>query len=163
MEKNVIPVPVFGTERRLLAASLLEFIRGLDFSVAGQKYIDGMRNETLISAAIVIGQVERKLVCASDIWHMTGIPRPSVIRKLRQISTVRSLRALKDGSRVCYFFADVNTAEAIDGAMYRLRIAKQLCTALSTLNTITLDGIHAPGYQKLRAIVREQTGRPPDQ
>lgn len=147
MENHDIPIPMLGVERRLLAVSLLEFMRGLDLFVSGSRYLDGMRDESLITSAIVIGQVDKRLVSASDIAQMTGITRPSVARKLRHLSAVKRLRAIRHGSRVCYFFEDVNAPDAIEGVLHRLRLAKKLCTDLSKLDSTLLDRSYANDYQ----------------
>jgi len=110
------------------------------------EYMEGMMDESLIASAIVLGQVERKLLTASDIAHYTGIPRPSVIRKLGHLAEVKELRTVKTGSRVCYFFADVNDHDAIAGFLYRLRLIRKLCTAVSRLDMTALDRLYANEY-----------------
>lgn len=71
--------------------------------------------ETMILCAILIGQAEGRLMCASDIASHIGMPRASVHRKLSSIRRSRSIGVSKQGSRVCYFLADVNEATMLDG------------------------------------------------
>lgn len=95
--------------------------------------------ESLISAAVVIGQAEGRPMTATDISHFLGYPRPTVIRKLRRIAQFRKVKKSKSGTRACYTFEDLHDQNVVDGVVKLMNRISGMCAQVSKLAALNLD------------------------
>lgn len=93
---------VSGEARGLVSKTLIEVLRALTMSIFDTPNLGERVEEILIVAAIVVGQAEGRLMCASDIANYVGLPRATVIRKLRTVDMARMLGKTRQGNRACY-------------------------------------------------------------
>lgn len=121
--------------RALVAKTLLEAMRAYGRVNFGSDQLGETIAETLIVAAIVVGQAEGKPMTASDISHYIGLPRPTVIRKLANVAAHRRLGRIKDGARVCYVLEDLEDESIVSGARTIVGNVLRLCRKLSKMNT----------------------------
>lgn len=131
--------------RGMVAKTIIEVLRGFSIVNFGNPSVCGAIEENLIVAAIVVGQTEGRLLSASDISAYIGLPRPTVIRKLRTVAMARILGKVNEGSRACYFIKEPNTPRGLDDLRKVMVAIKQCCDRLSKMDDLKLDRADATG------------------
>lgn len=63
----------------------LRIIRSMNVIYMDSKRFEGSANDTILCSAVFIGQAEGKPFNATKLSHFTGIPRPTVIRRLKEL------------------------------------------------------------------------------
>lgn len=137
---TLVPVMIRAEARGLVAKTILEVLRGYSLLNFGSPDLGKRIEENLIVAAIVVGQTDGRLLCASDISGYIGLPRATVVRKLRTIAMTRMLGKIKDGNRACYYLKEPNDERATVEIRKIMFAIKQCCDQLSILDTPKLDG-----------------------
>ena len=133
--KNLLesPGPLIP-QRALVAKNLIEILRGYGRVNFGSDQLGETIHETLIVAAISVGQAEGKPMSASDIAHYIGLPRSTVIRKLANVAAHRRLVKVQEGARVCCVLEDLEDKSIVAGARSMLQKTLHLCEMLSKMN-----------------------------
>lgn len=132
---GITPTLINSELRGLVAKTIIEALRGFSVLNFGNPNIGETIEENLIVAAIVIGQAEGRPLSASDIANYIGLPRPTVIRKLRTVAMSRMLGNVKMGNRACYFVKDPNNSRSmaeIHKIMHQIRKAAQQVSKMDT-------------------------------
>lgn len=93
--------------RKAACRLILELMRGFAESYLKIENFGANADLVVLFAAILIGQIERKPMTASKLAIYAGIPRPSVVRKLRQLE-VRG--AIKKTGRAAFIPAELVNA-----------------------------------------------------
>jgi len=118
------PLADIPTEHRIAV------VRGfLDIFRAAYVYTDGDLELALIIAAIRLGVLEERPMDISAISVITGIPRSTVQRKIKDERIPEALQILHDGRRVLPVIPIVSTGWAHlarDVMQTFIRVAKQL-------------------------------------
>lgn len=112
-------------QRAALAAALLDVLRAFGAAYLGHKRFGARADELVLLAAVFVGQAEGKLMGASKLADYAGIPRPTVIRKLRALARRGVLERI-DGGLYALPARVVNRAavlHAADAARKRIRRA----------------------------------------
>lgn len=135
-----IPIMIKAEARGLVAKTILDVLRSFSIVNFGSPNLGERIEENLIVAAIVVGQADGRLLCASDIAGYIGLPRATVIRKLRTVSMSRMLGKLKDGNRACYYIKEPNDEKAIVEIRKVMFAIRQCYERLSKMDTPKLDG-----------------------
>lgn len=136
---NITPPMVKAETRGLIAKTIIEVLRGFTVVNFGSQRLGELIEENLIAAAIVIGQAEGRLLSASDIAAYIGLPRATVVRKLRRVAMLRMLGKAKDGNRVVYFIKDPNDEKVVGEIQKIMATIRQCCDRLSKMDTLNLD------------------------
>lgn len=131
--------------RGAVSRQIVRILRELGSLQFGTHNLGETVDESLISAAIVIGMAEGKPMTATDISHFLGYPRPTVIRKLERIAKFRRLRRKKIGARVCYLFEDLEDDRVIVVADRIMRMIASMCSQVSDLDSLDIDHGSAKG------------------
>lgn len=130
------PVPISAQKRRTISIAVMAIIRHADGFFFHTNSLTKNIDEIIVMASISIGQYDGRLMTVSDISNYTGLPRASVIRKLRRIGAIRKVLTVRDGQRVCYYFPDINDTAVLASFAERIEIVRKLCTAVSKLDTV---------------------------
>lgn len=64
---------------------LLRLMRSMTVMYISSNRYEGPAQDVILCSAIFIGQAERKPFNATKLSHYTGIPRPTVIRRLKEL------------------------------------------------------------------------------
>lgn len=83
-------VPGLDASRGEVARSLVEILRAYSRLNFNSSAVGDTIEQSLIVSAIIIGQADGRLMTASDIAHYLGMPRPTVVRKLKRVAAVRA-------------------------------------------------------------------------
>lgn len=59
-------------------------------------------DDIMIGAAMIIGDAEGRAMCATDIAEFIGMPRATIVRKLKEYERDGYAAARKEGRRVVY-------------------------------------------------------------
>lgn len=143
-----VPTMVRGEARGLVSKTLIEVLRALTMSIFDTPNLGDRVEEILIVAAIVVGQAEGRLMCASDIANYVGLPRATVIRKLRTVDMARMLGKAKQGNRACYYIKDPNNEKGLVHVRKAMFALKQCCEQLSKMDTPKLDSSQVSEYPR---------------
>lgn len=125
--------------RGVIATHVIEILREFGRLHFATSSLSETIEESLISATIVIGQANGRPVTATDISHYLGYPRPTVVRKLSEIAAFRKIKKIRDGSRVCYTFDDLDEPHVVNGLKKVFLIVQKLCADVSKMDTSEVD------------------------
>jgi len=137
-KKRQAPSPALEN-RGVIATGVIDILREFCRLHFATSSLSETVEESLISAAIVIGQADGRPMTATDISNYLGYPRPTVVRKLLEISTFRKIKKVREGSRVCYTFADLDEPRVVNGLKHVFLIVQRLCAAVSKMDTSDVD------------------------
>lgn len=84
-------------QRALLASALLDVLRAFGTAYLGHQRFGARADELVLLAAVFVGQAEGKPMNASKLAAYAGIPRPTVIRKLRALARRGVLERIDGG------------------------------------------------------------------
>jgi hypothetical protein len=134
------PAPSTSIANRGFASQqIIEIMREFGRLHFGTTSLSATIEESLISAAIVIGMADGKPMTATDIGHYLGYPRPTVIRKLKIVAKHRRLATVKTGSRVCFVFEDMDDPKVVSGVAKLMEMISAMCHQASKLNPSAMD------------------------
>lgn len=71
-------------ERRIIARLMIDLLKLPAEAHLGAKHYSSRCDDVMLMCAILIGQVERKPMTAAKLADYAGLPRPTVVRKLKQ-------------------------------------------------------------------------------
>lgn len=86
--------------RLVLARLVTRMLREISAAYVGTDSYGSRADETLLLIAIFIGQAEQRPMTAAKLAEYAGIPRPTVIRKLRDLEKDGLLEILDGGAAV---------------------------------------------------------------
>lgn len=132
-------VPGLDASRGEVARNLVEILRAYSRLNFNSSAVGDTIEQSLIVSAIIIGQADGRLMTASDIAHYLGMPRPTVVRKLKRVAAARQLRTVRDGNRVCYYLLDANDDRVLSALVPIMKSVKRLAAQLSKLDTDDID------------------------
>jgi hypothetical protein len=148
MTTNLPPAAAALPARGTISKSLIRYLRAYSIGALGTPDIGQHIEELLIVAAIVSGQHEGRLMTATDIAAFIGLPRSTVIRKLRAVAARRKVVRVRDGARVCYYIAEITDPMAWGAVQRSVREIINSCREVSTLDTSQLDSIPGTDYPR---------------
>lgn len=149
--RSEIPQVRFAGSRLLVAKAFLDCAQNIGKLVFENPDADIPMADMLILVAIFIGQAENRPLTASDISVYLGLPRATVVRRLKAISSSRGLRSIRDGNRVLFYFDDVNGQPALLSFAERLKTLQTVFHRLSKLDRKEIDDLMAEVYtEKVR-------------
>lgn len=86
-------------ERRIIARLMIDLLKLPAEAHLKTRHYSSRCDDVMLMCAILIGQVERKPMTAAKLADYAGMPRPTVIRKLRQFERAGMVE-LSDGMPV---------------------------------------------------------------
>lgn len=86
-------------ERRIIARLMMDLLRLPAEAHLNAKHYSSRCDDVMLMCAILIGQVERKPMTAAKLSDYAGLPRPTVIRKLKSFEQAGMVE-LVDGMAV---------------------------------------------------------------
>lgn len=93
-----MPEPIrHARQRALVAVAMLDVLRAFGAAYLGRKRFGTHADELVLLAAVFVGQAEGRPMNASKLAAYAGIPRPTVIRKLKALARRGVLERLDDG------------------------------------------------------------------
>lgn len=127
--------PINARIRAAVARSVLDILREVGRINFGDARVGETVEDSMVISAILIGQSEARLMCASDISEYVGLPRATVVRKLKEVAGHRDIGSVMIGRRKCYFLKDLNNPEMMGSLAAVLSHIRKLCAELSKLDT----------------------------
>lgn len=89
-------------ERGILCHNVIDALRGYSVIYFGTPKFGLHLDEILMGFCVIIGQTECRTMSATDIAGYTGIPRATVVRKMKKLVAIGHLTSAKNGRRTQY-------------------------------------------------------------
>lgn len=122
-----VPALPYAEVRARTGRTLLEFLRVIHDSYWGTNELGNDAADLLILTAIVVGHAERKLLSASDIAGYVGMPRSTVLRRIRRLQAKLGLVSVRVANRTVYWArAPLNRARSDRLVNNAIRAAREL-------------------------------------
>ncbi len=102
-------------QRALLASAMLDVLRAFGAAYLGHKRFGARADELVLLAAVFVGQADGRPMNASKLADYAGIPRPTVIRKLKALARRGVLERI-DGGLYALPACVVNSAAVLRAA-----------------------------------------------
>lgn len=128
-----MPASIVDAETRLpIVKSSLEIVRILSATYLQHERFGAAADEIALCCAIFVGQAEVRLMNPTKLAHFAGMPRATVIRKLRELHA----RGLLDKTAKGYALAShvVNSPEAIQAAETIRRAVIEVAALVSKMD-----------------------------
>lgn len=129
-----MPKSMPEAERRLIVARLMLELFRQTGPIIGRDEFGPHCTDMLLMAAVYIGQAEGKPMNASKLAIYSGIPRPTVVRRLAALQS-EGLVIRHDGSRFSLVSAKFATPQARAAFSAQRRAIHLSAAALSKLDT----------------------------
>ena len=129
-----IPQVHFAEIRLIVAKAILDFNQNISGFLFAKLRDEISMSDMLIISAVFIGQAEGRPLTSSDIAGYISLPRSTVIRRIKSLGSIKSLRNYRHGNRLCFYFDNVNSPEALESFKATLNVLKRVVRALSSLD-----------------------------
>lgn len=124
----------FPHQRGLLAKAMIEGLRTYCRAYFHSETLDDHLPDIVIVLAIITGQAEEKPLTASDIAAYTGLPRATVIRRIRKMVATGFAGYGSDGRRQPVYNMHVNNPEVVEEIVKLLGRIKRLNDEVSKMD-----------------------------
>lgn len=135
MPKTILLV----NQRLVILKMLLDIMRVYCSAHFNGKHFGSCANDFLLCAAVLVGQAEGHPLNASKLSAFTGIPRPTVIRKMAAFE--RAGRVVRNGGTFALRTEAINSREAQEAVRFSTNAIVIAAGKLSKLDT---KGVAAP-------------------
>lgn len=120
-------------QRLAIAKMLLGVLRALESGYRNPDRFGTSMGERLIMIAALVGQIEQRPLGASKLALLTGIPRPTVIRRLRELE--RHGLVARSGPGYVLPVGRLNRPEALASVREIGRLIRTAAQDLSKMDT----------------------------
>lgn len=118
-----------GQQRAQLAQALLDVMRLFSSAYFQGERFGSRADDLLLYAALFIGQAEGRPLNHSKLADLAGLPRPTVIRKLKSFQARGAVERVGDGFVLS--LSVVNSPEAIQAAEAARRSIRKTASAIA--------------------------------
>jgi DNA-binding transcriptional ArsR family regulator len=123
----------FVKYRLILARLVISLTRTASTEYVGTERVGSQADDVLLLAAVFIGQAEGKPMTAHKLSDFIGMPRPTVVRKLRELQTA-GLVELDSESAAKLIVAKLNSPALIQATYDMSQAVHKAAAELSKLD-----------------------------
>lgn len=123
----------FLKERLVMSRLMLKLVQVVAFSYVGSALFGSEAGDVLLLVAIFVGQAERRPMTAAKLAEYVGIPRPTVVRRLRALQEAGLIHLDASGAATCDI-ARLNTAAMDDATQQAIRAVHNAAAELSKMD-----------------------------
>lgn len=120
-------------QRLLMARMVMEMVRVVAIEYIGTELYGSASADVLLLVAAYIGQAERRPMTANKLASFVGMPRATVVRKLREMQTAGLIEVSGDGTATLPI-DKLNEARMVAGIEAAARSIHRSATELSKLD-----------------------------
>lgn len=121
------------TRELVIARLTISLVRSIASEILDTKRFGTSADDVILCCAIFIGQAERKPMTAAKLAQYAGMPRPTVVRKLRQFAR-GGIVNVSDSGQVS-LAADILSAGTLAVTESNVRTIHRAAGALSKMDT----------------------------
>lgn len=121
------------TRELVIARLTISLVRSIALEILDSRRFGTNADDVILCCAIFIGQAERKPMTAAKLAQYAGMPRPTVVRKLRQFAR-GGIVSMSEGGQVS-LTADILSAETRLATESNARAITRAAAALSKMDT----------------------------
>lgn len=127
--------PLHAMQRGTAAKIIIELLLAIQAAYSGVLDDNDDLLGAVLGCAVLVGQADGNPMTISDLAAYTGVPRPTVIRRINRAQQTGRICRIQVGRRTTLWLTRVNDPGVVDAIMKAVRRATRQFNALSKMDS----------------------------